>query len=67
MGGDETFKELLKINPNVKAIVVSGYSTQEILSNFKNFGFAGMLSKPVKMTDLLKEIERLLENRESLD
>ena len=64
MGGEETFKELLKLNPNVKAIVASGYSTKKILSDFKNYGFAGMLSKPFMMSDLLKEIERLLENKE---
>jgi PAS domain S-box-containing protein len=63
MGGDETFQELLQINPNVKAIVASGYSTKKILSDYKHFGFAGMLSKPFMMSDLLKEIERLLENK----
>ncbi|MHA1560922.1 MAG: PAS domain-containing hybrid sensor histidine kinase/response regulator [Promethearchaeota archaeon] len=61
MGGDEAFQELLKINSNVKAIVASGYSTKKILSDYKHFGFAGMLSKPFMMTDLLKEIERLLD------
>jgi len=63
MGGDEAFQELLKINPKVKAIVASGYSTKKILSDYAKFGFAGMLSKPFMMSDLLKEIERLLENK----
>ncbi|MHA1647825.1 MAG: response regulator, partial [Promethearchaeota archaeon] len=67
MGGDEAFQELLLINPDVKAIVASGYSQKKILSDYKHFGFAGMLSKPFMMSDLLKEIERLLENKESLD
>jgi len=67
MGGEETFKKLLKLNPNVKAIVASGYSTKKILSDYKQFGFAGMLTKPFRMSDLLKEIERLLENKESID
>ena len=67
MGGDETFKKLLELNPNVKAIVASGYSTKKILSDYKQFGFAGMLSKPFMMSDLLEEIEKLLENKEFND
>ncbi|MHA1720830.1 MAG: PAS domain-containing hybrid sensor histidine kinase/response regulator [Promethearchaeota archaeon] len=61
MGGEETFQNLKKIDPNVKAIVASGYSTKKILSDYKHFGFAGMLSKPFKMSDLLREIEKLME------
>ncbi len=35
MGGKETFKKLLKLDPQVKAIVSSGYSTDIVMTDFK--------------------------------
>lgn len=52
MGGKETMEELLKIDPQVKAFVSSGYSNDPILSNFRNFGFIGVLQKPYSLKEL---------------
>ncbi|MCD4782630.1 MAG: PAS domain S-box protein [Candidatus Eremiobacteraeota bacterium] len=52
MGGLEVIKELLLIDPEVKAIVSSGYSIDPIMSNFKDYGFSGFLSKPYKIKEL---------------
>ncbi|MCY3414111.1 MAG: PAS domain S-box protein [Candidatus Heimdallarchaeota archaeon] len=46
MGGRETIKRLLEIDPDIKAIVSSGYSNDHVLSNFKEFGFIDLLYKP---------------------
>ncbi len=46
MGGKETIKELFKIDPEIKAIVVSGYTKDPIMTNYKKYGFSGALSKP---------------------
>lgn len=52
MGGKETIKELLNIDPQVKAIVSSGYFNDPILANYQNFGFKGFISKPYNMKEL---------------
>lgn len=52
MGGKDAVRNLLKIDPEVKAIVSSGYSNDQIMSNFKEFGFSGMVAKPYKLHEL---------------
>ena len=52
MGGVETIGRLLKIDPDVKAIVATGYSSDPILSNFREHGFRGSLSKPFTLDEL---------------
>ena len=52
MGGVETIKRLLKIDPDVKAIVATGYSCDPIISNFREHGFRGALPKPFSMDEL---------------
>jgi len=54
MGGKEAVKELLAINPKIKAIVSSGYSTDPIMAKYKDYGFTGRLSKPFQMDELQK-------------
>lgn len=59
MGGKDTMSELLDIDPDVRAIVASGYSNDPVLANYEHFGFRGYISKPfdmVQMTELLQEI-----------
>jgi PAS domain S-box-containing protein len=46
MGGRETLKLLREIDPGVKAIVSSGYSSDPVLANFRDYGFCGVVSKP---------------------
>ena len=45
MGGKETMERLLRIDPQVKAIVSSGYSDGPIMANFKEYGFSESHSK----------------------
>ncbi|MCK5405224.1 MAG: response regulator, partial [Desulfobulbaceae bacterium] len=46
MGGRETIEKLLAINPEIKAIVSSGYSNDPILSEYQKYGFCEVLVKP---------------------
>jgi len=52
MGGMETIRELLTIEPNVKAIVASGYSNDPVMSNFKDYGFKDAVAKPYGIEEL---------------
>ncbi|MBM4353911.1 MAG: PAS domain S-box protein [Deltaproteobacteria bacterium] len=46
MGGKDTLRELQKINPDVRAIVSTGYSSDPVLSNPLEYGFAAFVRKP---------------------
>jgi len=60
MGGREAVDELKKIDPEVKAIVASGYSDDPVLAEFRKFGFRGIVSKPYSVTDLTRAINETL-------
>jgi len=60
MGGQETIQELLKIDPNVKAIVSSGYSNAPVMSNYKQYGFKGIIPKPYSQDEVTKVIYEIL-------
>jgi PAS domain S-box-containing protein len=59
MGGMETMKELQKMDPDVTAIVSSGYSNAPVMADYSMYGFAGVMMKPYsisQLSDLLREI-----------
>ena len=59
MGGEQTIRELLKIDPHIKAIVCSGYFNDPVMSNFQEYGFKGALSKPYDKKKLKEALEKL--------
>ncbi len=62
MGGKEAIKELIKIDPKVRAIVSSGYSNDPIMSNFKEYGFAGTIMKPYQIAELSEHISNVIKD-----
>ena len=54
MGGKETIKELIKVDPSVKAVVSSGCSEDPVMADPKRFGFLNVLARPYQITDLRK-------------
>ena len=52
MGGKEAITKLLNFDPEIKAIVTSGYSNDQTIANFKEFGFCGAIIKPIQITEL---------------
>jgi two-component system, cell cycle sensor histidine kinase and response regulator CckA len=59
MGGKETIRQLRMLDPNVVAIVSSGYSNDPVMANFRDYGFAGVVPKPYSSADLAAAIEEL--------
>ncbi|MGD2023621.1 MAG: PAS domain S-box protein, partial [Desulfobacterales bacterium] len=59
MGGKEAIQELKKLDPNVKALVSSGYSNDPILSNFRDYGFQGVVKKPYRIQDMSDALRSL--------
>jgi CheY-like chemotaxis protein len=60
MGGKETIKGLLEIDPETKAIVSSGYSNDPIMAEFKEYGFRGVIVKPYQLTELSHTLHDVL-------
>jgi signal transduction histidine kinase/CheY-like chemotaxis protein len=59
-GGETVIKELLQLNPAIKAIVTSGYSTGQVMSYPREYGFKDRLIKPFNMKTLEKILSKLL-------
>ncbi|MCD6533871.1 MAG: response regulator, partial [Deltaproteobacteria bacterium] len=60
MGGEEAIKELLLLDPEVKAIVSSGYADDPIMANYVEYGFKGIVSKPYSINQLREVLSRVL-------
>lgn len=60
MGGIETARELLNIDPHVKLIVSSGYSDDDAIANYKKYGFTATLRKPYTVEELKHTLEKVL-------
>jgi len=52
MGGKEAIHNLLDFDPNARVIVSSGYSNDPLMTNYRDYGFAGFLPKPYKIEEL---------------
>lgn len=57
LGGKETIKRLKEFDPDIRAIVASGYSTAPVMANFRKHGFLDALHKPYQLQDLEKSLE----------
>lgn len=61
MGGKEVVRELLRADPNVKAIISSGYLTDPIIENYKEYGFAEVLTKPYDADELDRKLQKIIQ------
>jgi len=60
MGGKEAIKVLREMDGNVRAIVSSGYSNDPIMSDYRAFGFSGVIAKPYKIGELKKVLDEVV-------
>ena len=60
MGGEETIKKLLEINPDVKAIVTCASIMSPIMTDFRKYGFKGVLVKPYGIHELDETIQKAI-------
>ncbi len=62
MGGREAAAALREIDPNVKLIASSGYSTDPIMADHRSYGFDGVVAKPYVPEDLERALAKVLRN-----
>ncbi|MEW6325845.1 MAG: response regulator, partial [Nitrospirota bacterium] len=60
MGGREAVRRLREIDPQVKAIVSSGYSNDPVLADFHRHGFARHITKPYTAENLSRILADVL-------
>ncbi|MBI5643556.1 MAG: PAS domain S-box protein [Deltaproteobacteria bacterium] len=65
MGGKDVMKELVEFDPNVRAIATSGFYDEDIIADYKKYGFKAALHKPYSITELSELLSRLGEARET--
>jgi len=59
-GGEATFKQLLELDPDVRAIAASGYDSEEMAKQYLDMGFCGYLTKPYRLSDLGRILKTVL-------
>ncbi|MBC7961494.1 MAG: PAS domain S-box protein [Steroidobacteraceae bacterium] len=59
-GGREVIASLLKLDQNVKAIVSSGYSSDPVMANYRQYGFSAVLKKPYGAQEMSNALRELL-------
>jgi len=57
MGAKKTIKQLIEIDPDVKGIVSTGYIFDDVVSDYKEYGFCGTLTKPFSPSELMTTIK----------
>jgi signal transduction histidine kinase/CheY-like chemotaxis protein len=67
MGGAEALQQLRQVNPDVRAIVSSGYSSDPVMANFRAHGFSAVVCKPYEASTLAHAVAELLPNADPVD
>jgi PAS domain S-box-containing protein len=60
LGGEEVFRELRQLRPDVRVLLMSGYTEQEVTTRFAGQGLAGFLQKPFQMATLQAKVRQIL-------
>ena len=60
MGGEQTFRALRDLHPEVRAIIASGYDNDDMARQFLDMGFLGYLTKPYRVGDLGRVLKKVL-------
>jgi CheY-like chemotaxis protein len=59
MGGEEAFRRMRRVCPDVKVVISSGYSETDAKQYFDESGLAGYIQKPFEMTKLVDTFRRI--------
>jgi PAS domain S-box-containing protein len=61
LGGKETFLKLKNINPKIKVLLSSGYSTNEEVGGILKEGVGGFVQKPYRDEELIGKVREILD------
>jgi len=63
MGAIEAIGHLLKIDPDAKAIISSGYIDNQVVINFKKYGFKSSISKPYGIEEIAEVLSNVINDK----
>jgi len=61
MDGEETYRELRRIDADVKVLLTSGYNEQDAINRFAGKRLAGFIQKPYRSAELIAAVAAVLE------
>lgn len=61
MGGKRCLEELLRIKPELKVVIASGYSPEDDANTAMESGAKGFISKPYNVRNMLSEVREVLD------
>ncbi len=61
MDGEAVLRELHRLQPAARVILMSGYPEKDVTRNLKGLGLAGFLKKPFRPHDLMGKVRQVLE------
>lgn len=59
-GGNEVIPILKQVDPEVKAIVSSGYVSDPAMTQFEDYGYAAACPKPYQLSEIKEIVDRLM-------
>ena len=61
MDGEETYRELRRLQPDVRVLLASGFGEQEVAQRFRGAGLAGFVEKPYRVETLNTKLREVLD------
>ncbi|HVU16878.1 MAG TPA: PAS domain S-box protein [Candidatus Didemnitutus sp.] len=62
LDGEQTFRRLRQIRPQVRVILMSGFNKVDMIDRFTGQGLAGFVQKPFEVESLAAEVRRVVES-----
>jgi PAS domain S-box-containing protein len=63
MNGEEAFREMRRVRPDIRIILSSGYNEQDATNHFAGKGLAGFIQKPYRPIELIEMVASLLQGK----
>ncbi len=60
MGGKEAVRKLKEMDPDARAIVSSGYYSDPVMANYRDYGFDGVVPKPYQIEELGRVVKEVM-------
>lgn len=60
LSSEVTLQKMKAINPNIKAVISTGFAAEEKMKEFASLGVIGSLQKPFSLEDLQKLLKQII-------